>query len=588
MLCSGNLSMTVSLINNYVFGSALLLRPTVSVGVHLTAALPEPPFHKFEHDSVSNYGFGSICSETYKSIIHAPANLIICHCVAADLRMSRGAAKDLSDLYPKIREVIGEPTVGSCLPSVSNERTFLNLITKHNSSDKPETSHFEQCIKNLKAYTDANKIDRIAITRLGCGLDLLSWDQYDKQKKNMAEELNAKMSIYPKGTSFINDFNKAELIEFLAQFHFPADSRETLDELRKSATTFIKQKRRELADLGYGDVQDEEADEAIQQQQAAQYRENLEKQKQKEKQVRITRELETEMKNKIERDLRKQIEKEMKDRIEREVTARLKEERRRKPEDKVSSEDSEEEKEDEEDEEDEEKKRKEKEEKEDSKIVTEALVTLVKEMKLSRAHKEYSNIQTLANEIRRWEISFSGNTQESVDNFIDLLLEFKTLKKVPDNTIIALLPEVLKENARSWYFLNRDDIKSWKDLVTKLRQSYRVAGYETKLMKDLFNRTQENTEPIEQYASDLMEEQSRKQAVYYNLRRRELTFETGMLVWRKNKELSDAAAGIAQGLTPKYTGPFQIKKKISNVSYELQTLDGKTKGRAAVFQCTDG
>ena len=121
---------------------------------------------------------GPFFLETYKSIIHAPANLIICHCVAADLRMSRGAAKDLSDLYPKIREVIGEPTVGSCLPSFSNERTFLNLITKHNSSDKPETSHFEQCIKNLKAYTDANKIDRIAITRLGCGLDLLSWDQY--------------------------------------------------------------------------------------------------------------------------------------------------------------------------------------------------------------------------------------------------------------------------------------------------------------------------------------------------------------------------------------------------------------------------
>ena len=318
----------------------------------------------------------------------------------------------------------------------------------------------------------------------------------------MAEELNAKMSIYPKGTSFINDFNKTELIEFLAQFHFPADSRETLDELRKSATTFIKQKRKELADLGYGDVQDEEADEAIQQQQAAQYRENLEKQKQKEKQVRITKEFETEMRSKIERDLRKQIEKEMKDKIEREVTARLKEERKRKPEDKVSSEDSEEEEEEEEEEdedEDEEKKKKRKEEQEDSKIVTEALVTLVKEMKLSRAHKEYSNIQTLANEIRRWEISFSGNTQESVDNFIDLLLEFKTLKKVPDNTIIALLPEVLKQNARSWYFLNRDDITSWNDLVTKLRQSYRVAGYETKLMKDLFNRTQENTEPIEQY-----------------------------------------------------------------------------------------
>jgi hypothetical protein len=95
-----------------------------------------------------------------------------------------------------------------------------------------------------------------------------------------------------------------------------------------------------------------------------------------------------------------------------------------------------------------------------------------------------------------------------------------------------------------------------------------------KLASDLIN----NLKLAFNEAADIAERQSQAQAKYYNMRRNNVEFEVGSLVWRRNKELSNAAAGINQGLLPKYVGPFQISKKISSVSYQLSNLIGKVVG----------
>ncbi|KAF4529811.1 hypothetical protein B566_EDAN018050 [Ephemera danica] len=79
-------------------------------------------------------------------------------------------------------------------------------------------------------------------------------------------------------------------------------------------------------------------------------------------------------------------------------------------------------------------------------------------------------------------------------------------------------------------------------------------------------------------ASESMEKQSEQQAKYYNLRRRDEEFEEGISVWRSNKALSVAADGVAQGLMPKFVGPFEVERKISAVRYQLKTMNGKPAG----------
>jgi hypothetical protein len=96
--------------------------------------------------------------------------------------------------------------------------------------------------------------------------------------------------------------------------------------------------------------------------------------------------------------------------------------------------------------------------------------------------------------------------------------------------------------------------------------------------QDLAEQLVHNLNVAFREAADLVESQSAKQAQHYNLRRNNVQFDVGMLVWRKNKELSNAAEGIAQGLLPKYIGPFEISRKLSPISYELKDLSGRTAG----------
>ena len=78
---------------------------------------------------------------------------------------------------------------------------------------------------------------------------------------------------------------------------------------------------------------------------------------------------------------------------------------------------------------------------------------------------------------------------------------------------------------------------------------------------------------------DALEKAKQRQAKYYNLRFRPLTFQEGDLCWRRNFPQSKKAEFIAAKLLPKFVGPYKIHKVLSKNQYELVTLNGKNIGR---------
>lgn len=69
----------------------------------------------------------------------------------------------------------------------------------------------------------------------------------------------------------------------------------------------------------------------------------------------------------------------------------------------------------------------------------------------------------------------------------------------------------------------------------------------------------------------------KRNAHYYNLRKRDVEFFVGDKVWKKNKVLSDAAQNFAQKLAPRYV-LCTIRKKISKLVYTLENEDGSDVG----------
>lgn len=75
------------------------------------------------------------------------------------------------------------------------------------------------------------------------------------------------------------------------------------------------------------------------------------------------------------------------------------------------------------------------------------------------------------------------------------------------------------------------------------------------------------------------EKAKRAQKKQYDLRRREVSYNEGEVVLRKNHQKSDGAAGVSAKLLEKWVGPFVIKKKVGVNQYVLENLDGKEAGR---------
>lgn len=76
-------------------------------------------------------------------------------------------------------------------------------------------------------------------------------------------------------------------------------------------------------------------------------------------------------------------------------------------------------------------------------------------------------------------------------------------------------------------------------------------------------------------AETAMRKASERQARYFNLRRRDVEYEIGTLVWKRNHVLSDASKFRAEKLEPKFEGPYRVTGKVSSTIYRLESLRKK-------------
>ena len=67
-----------------------------------------------------------------------------------------------------------------------------------------------------------------------------------------------------------------------------------------------------------------------------------------------------------------------------------------------------------------------------------------------------------------------------------------------------------------------------------------------------------------------------RQAKYYNIRLRPISYKIGEQVLRYEKMISNKADNIAKKLNENIDGPFFIKTKISPTIYELKNKKGKS------------
>lgn len=124
------------------------------------------------------------------------------------------------------------------------------------------------------------------------------------------------------------------------------------------------------------------------------------------------------------------------------------------------------------------------------------------------------------------KLKFDGHT--CVRAFIQKVDEFMLARNIDSKKIMCFATEIFSGNALHWYRSIRDSTESWTDLVLLLKQDFDPVDYDYRLMAEIHNRTQGETENITIYfaimsgmfsrLSEKLSEDKKLQILLHNIR----------------------------------------------------------------------
>lgn len=174
--------------------------------------------------------------------------------------------------------------------------------------------------------------------------------------------------------------------------------------------------------------------------------------------------------------------------------------------------------------------------------------------------------------------------------------------------IVERAHSTLKQSLRSYL---RDDQRKWEDNLQKVTCALRTSvhestkctpyfvnfGREIVFPDDMIDRVPEKVEndvdvderrqifcEIYRKVRERLKQATEVSKRHYDLRRRDIQYDPGVRVWRKNYALSDASKNFSATFAPKFVGPYTIAKRLSPWTYQLRDDYGKQCG---VWHCKD-
>ncbi|KAJ8952205.1 hypothetical protein NQ318_022655 [Aromia moschata] len=148
---------------------------------HVSPPDSELSFEEFMllHSNGQKARYG-VTREEPRDLFQAPADFCLAHCMAADLRMSRGIALTFKKAFGQLEELRRQrPEVGRVLQikvaQQEKERSVFYLVTKQLSHHKPTYQTVWDTLVELRDVLLSQSISSLAIPKIASGLDGLDW-----------------------------------------------------------------------------------------------------------------------------------------------------------------------------------------------------------------------------------------------------------------------------------------------------------------------------------------------------------------------------------------------------------------------------
>lgn len=150
--------------------------------------------------------FKEVRGDLFSALRTQPKPLLLAHCISADAALGAGIAKTFRQKYPAMAYWlkclsqahslrIGNDYVWPLAPNKADVH-IANLITKDRYWRKPTYTSLAKTLAALHKTVRQQQIKTLAIPRIGCGLDRLSWQKVSLMITAMFEDTDVTIIVY--------------------------------------------------------------------------------------------------------------------------------------------------------------------------------------------------------------------------------------------------------------------------------------------------------------------------------------------------------------------------------------------------------
>lgn len=136
-----------------------------------------------------------------RNLFTVPKDYFLCHCISADFALGAGIAKKFAEIGVKDalikkygRYRFYSDVSASCFDTSSTDwKGEYNLVTKEKYWDKPTYYALKNALADMKGYCQAG--DKIAMPKIGCGLDRLNWQEVEQIIKEVFADTDVEILV---------------------------------------------------------------------------------------------------------------------------------------------------------------------------------------------------------------------------------------------------------------------------------------------------------------------------------------------------------------------------------------------------------
>lgn len=137
---------------------------------------------------------------TYRKgdLFQTPREYYLAHCISADFALGAGIAKQFDRVYNmrfKLNNRYGNTPQKERIGQAYLVENVFNLVTKEWYYNKPTYETLTKCFEEMRAVIIQLNITKLAIPKIGCGLDRLQWSVVEQIIKGVFTDLDIEIVV---------------------------------------------------------------------------------------------------------------------------------------------------------------------------------------------------------------------------------------------------------------------------------------------------------------------------------------------------------------------------------------------------------